>query len=180
MTSPHAWADRRFRQFCETGDPEALGDVFDRTSGSLIRVALWLAANRTDAEDLLQRTFLKAIETRRQFRSGAPVVPWLMGLLGNEARRQRRERDRAATVRCAPDRVVDPEQAVVARELADTVRSVGDRLGSPYGEVLRLHLEDGLTCDEIAAHLRRRAGTAGRPRPAISPAAGRRPPASPA
>ena len=50
------------------------------------RVALWLAGNRSDAEDLLQRTFLKAIETRHKFRHGEPVLPWLMGLLGHEGR----------------------------------------------------------------------------------------------
>lgn len=152
-------ADRRFRHFCQTGDPDALGDVFDHTAGRLQRVALWLTGNRTDAEDLLQRTFLKAIETRQQFRIGEPVLPWLMGLLGNEARRQRRERDRAAGARSVQDRVADPEAAVVARELEDTVRAVGDRLGAPYGEVLRLHLEAGLNCKEIATRLERPPGT---------------------
>ena len=64
-------ADSRFRQYCETGDPDALGDVFDCTAGRLQRVAVWLTGNREDADDLLQRTFLKAIETRAQFRLGA-------------------------------------------------------------------------------------------------------------
>tara|TARA_R110002072_G_scaffold302990_1_gene490828 strand:- start:58116 stop:60686 length:2571 start_codon:yes stop_codon:yes gene_type:complete len=152
-------ADQCFRQYCETGDPVALGEVFDSTAGPLMRVALWLVGNRTDAEDLLQRTFLKAILTREQFRVGAPVLPWLMGLLGNEARRQRRERDRAAAVRPVQDRVADPEAVAFAREFADTVRSVGDRLGAPYDEVLRLHLEAGLNCKEIAARLERPPGT---------------------
>jgi DNA-directed RNA polymerase specialized sigma24 family protein len=56
--------NRRFRHYCRTGDPDALADVFDRTAGRLMRVALWLTGNRTDAEDLLQRTFLQVIETR--------------------------------------------------------------------------------------------------------------------
>ena len=32
--------DRRFAHFCRTGDPDALGDVFDATAGRLMRVAL--------------------------------------------------------------------------------------------------------------------------------------------
>jgi RNA polymerase sigma-70 factor (ECF subfamily) len=151
--------DRRFAQYCRTGDPDALGDVFDRTAGRLMRVAMWLAGNRADAEDLLQRTFLQAIETRSQFRAGERVLPWLMGLLGNQARKQRRERDRAAALRQQSDRVVDPEVDAAASELDAAVRTVRQRLGEPYCDVLHLHLEHGLNAKEIAERLARPAGT---------------------
>jgi RNA polymerase sigma-70 factor (ECF subfamily) len=151
--------DQRFAHYCRTGDPDALGSVFDRTAGPLMRVALWLAGNRADAEDLLQRTFLQAIETRQQFRAGERVLPWLMGLLGNQARKLRSERDRAAALRRPPDRIADPETLAAARELDDAVRAVRERLGEPYGEVLRLHLEQGFNSKEIAAQLLRPAGT---------------------
>jgi RNA polymerase sigma-70 factor (ECF subfamily) len=151
--------DRRFAQFCRSGDPDALGDVFDRTAGRLMRVALWLAGNRADAEDLLQRTFLQAIETRQQFRAGERVLPWLMGLLGNQARKQRRERDRTAALRTQADRVADPEVDAAASELDAAVRAVRERLGEPYREVLALHLEQGLNAKEIAERLARPSGT---------------------
>ncbi len=151
--------DRRFRRFCETGDPDALGDVFDATAGRLMRVALWLARNRNDAEDLLQRTFLQAIETREQFRIGEPVLPWLIGLLGNQTRKLRSERDRTAASRGLVDKVDDPEVAVASRELAGAVKAVSNRLGEPYRDVLLLHLESGLNAKEIAARLDRPAGT---------------------
>ncbi|MCR9243519.1 MAG: sigma-70 family RNA polymerase sigma factor [bacterium] len=159
MTTDHDPADLHFQRFCETGDPEALGDVFDQTAGHLSRVAIWLSGNRNDAEDLLQRTFLKAIETRHKFRRGEPVLPWLMGLLGNEARRQRRERDRTAALRPGADQIADPEATVIARELDATVSSIGERIGQPYCDVLQLHLQTGLNCKEIAARLERPAGT---------------------
>jgi hypothetical protein len=53
---PRDPAGRRFQHCCETGDPVALGDVFDRTAGHLMREALWLGGTRADAEGLLQRT----------------------------------------------------------------------------------------------------------------------------
>src|SRR5690606_34631305 len=59
--------DRLFPAFCRTGDARALGKVFDRTAGELLRVALYLAGNRDGAEDLLQRTFLSAIEPRAAY-----------------------------------------------------------------------------------------------------------------
>ncbi|HZN39845.1 MAG TPA: sigma-70 family RNA polymerase sigma factor [Planctomycetota bacterium] len=151
--------DRRFAHFCRTGDPDALGDVFDHTAGRLMRIALWLAGDRADAEDLLQRTFLQAIETRTQFEPGKPVLPWLMGLLGNQARKLRRDRDRAMALRPPADRVRDPEVEASARELEQAVGAVRDRLGEPYREVLRLHLEQGFDAKEIAERLGRPAGT---------------------
>jgi RNA polymerase sigma-70 factor (ECF subfamily) len=151
--------NRRFAHFCRSGDPDALGDVFDRTAGRLMRVALWLSGDRADAEDLLQRTFLQLIETREQFRVGEPVLPWMMGVLGNQAKKLRRERDRGAVVRQRPEPVVDPEVEAAARELDEAVRAVQQRLAAPYRDVLRLHLEQGLNSKVIAAQLDRPAGT---------------------
>ena len=151
--------DQRFAHYCRTGDPAALADVFDGTAGRLMRVALWLAGNRTDAEDLLQRTFLKAIEARASFEPGRPVLPWLLGLLGNQARKLRDERQRSATVPASGDRVVDAVTEAATKELELAVVAVRDQLGAPYGDVLRLHLEEGLNAKEIAARLARPAGT---------------------
>lgn len=151
--------DQRFAHYCRTGDPDALADVFDRTAGRLMRVALWLVGNRPDAEDLLQRTFLQAIEARASFELGRPVLPWLLGLLGNQARKLRSERQRATVVSAPADRVVDAVAEAAAKELEHAVGAVRDRLGAPYSEVLRLHLEEGLNGKEIAERLARPAGT---------------------
>lgn len=155
----HDPIDRRFAQFCRTGDPEALADVFDRTAGRLMRVALWLAGNRPDAEDLLQRTFLKAIETSARFELGRPALPWLLGLLGNQARQHRQERQRRSPPPPPGHQVVDAVAEAAARELEQVVGAVRERLGATYSEVLRLHLEEGLNGKEIAERLGRPAGT---------------------
>jgi RNA polymerase sigma-70 factor (ECF subfamily) len=151
--------DQRFAHYCRTGDPDALADVFDRTAGRLMRVALWLVGNRADAEDLLQRTFLRAIEARASFELGRPVLPWLLGLLGNQARQLRGERQRSAVVPARADQVVDAVAEAATRELEHAVVAVRDQLGAPYSEVLRLHLEEGLNGKEIAARLARSPGT---------------------
>ncbi len=151
--------DQRFAHYCRTGDPEALADVFDRTAGRLMRVALWLVGKSPDAEDLLQRTFLQAIEARGSFEAGRPVLPWLLGLLGNQARKLRGERQRATVVPASADREVDAVAEVAAKELEHAVGAVRERLGAPYSEVLRLHLEEGLNGQEIAERLARPAGT---------------------
>ena len=151
--------DRSFARFCRTGDPDALAVVFDRTAARLFRVALWLCRQRADAEDLLQRTFVRAIELRGQFEGGRPVLPWLMGLMANQAHKLRREQARREDAVPRVDHIVDAEVEVVAHELQDAVRAVRAKLGEPYRDVLELHLEQGLDAGEIAVRLGRPAGT---------------------
>ena len=43
--------DRLLRRFCRTGDPAALGALFDRTAPELLRAALWLCGDKNDAEE---------------------------------------------------------------------------------------------------------------------------------
>jgi len=151
--------DERFSHFCRTGDPGALGEVFDATARELLHVALWLAGNRADAEDLLQRTFLLAIETRGKFEAGRPAVPWLLGLLAHEARRLRRERARRAPPSMPVADGNDPEAAAATAELRAAVHAVRAQLAIPYQDVLTLHLEQGMNSKEIAERLGRPAGT---------------------
>ncbi|HEX5053177.1 MAG TPA: sigma-70 family RNA polymerase sigma factor [Planctomycetota bacterium] len=151
--------DRRFAQFCRSGDPDALAEVFDRTAGRLLRIALWLTHQRADAEDLLQRTFLQAIALREQFEPGRRVLPWLMGLMSNQAHLLRRERDRRTRLVPVVERTVDPEAEAVASELTAAVHAVRARLSAPYRDVLELHLEQGFDAREIAARLGRPGGT---------------------
>lgn len=151
--------DRRFARFCRTGDPDALAFVFDRTASRLLHVALWLCRNRADADDLLQRTFLQAIALRARFEPGRAVLPWLMGLLSNQALKLRRERDRRAAALPVVERAIDPVAEAAANELAGMVREVRAKLSEPYRDVLELHLEQGLDAGEIAQRLGRPAGT---------------------
>jgi len=150
-------ADRSFRRFCGTGDPAALGAVFDATATELLRIACHLAGNRADAEDLVQRTFLAAIESRAAYEPKRRALPWLIGILANHARQLRRERrtPRPLPIAGAPD----PVASAADRELAERLVALRRDLGEPYGEVLRLHLEQGLDAKEIATSLQRPAGT---------------------
>lgn len=151
--------DRQFAHFCRTGDAEALGRVFDAAAAELLHVAAWLSGNRADAEDLLQRTFLTAIEDRAAFANERRVVPWLMVILTNHARNLRRERVRRAALPARPEPTADPIAAANDAEFAAWLSSAHAAIGAPYAEVLALHLEQGLNAKEIAARLRRPGGT---------------------
>ena len=81
-----------FQRFRDHGDTAALGELFDVVSTDLFRVALYVATNPSDAEDLVQATFLTAIESASGFDASRPLQPWLTGILTNHARRRRRDR----------------------------------------------------------------------------------------
>src|SRR5262245_41201396 len=97
MRAPDAATDPdgAFARYRACGDSRALAAVFDAVAPELLRIALHLTQDRHAAEDLVQSTFLVAIEDRARWDQQRGVVPWLLGILANRARRHRREQARA-------------------------------------------------------------------------------------
>ena len=74
-----------FDHFRTTGDPEALARVFDATAQKLLLLAAHLTGDHALAEDMVQNTFLIAVERAGQFGMGRPLLPWLSGILVHQA-----------------------------------------------------------------------------------------------
>src|SRR5262245_13100785 len=157
-------ADVLFARFRRTRDPECLGQVFDRLAPRLLLVAERLVRSRALAEDLVQATFVSAIEAAAGFDGTRPVMPWLCGILANHARMARRKERRA------PDRepltednarraahAPPPDAATVAdlAELATRIGSAVDALPEQQRTALVLRLFHGLRPLEIARALGR-------------------------
>lgn len=149
-----------FARFQAKGEAAALAIVFDRTAPELCKVARHFARCVGDAEDLVQATFLTAIESAGSHQRGRPVLPWLLGILANHARVHRR----ASRRRPDPDRVrgdvtADVHDEVNDKELRRELAASIDKLPETYRPVMRLWLEHGLEAHEIAATLERPSGT---------------------
>jgi RNA polymerase sigma-70 factor (ECF subfamily) len=152
--------DRSFAAYQRRRDPRALARVFDGTAPELLRLARHLASSEAAAEDLVQATFVTAIEAAATHRRGEPVLPWLLGILANHARAARRRARRALDgARACRDDTVDPLADAQRSELHAQVRAAIDALPLIYRPVLRLHLDQGLEPGEIARSLERPAGT---------------------
>jgi RNA polymerase sigma-70 factor (ECF subfamily) len=54
------------------------------------RVALLNGCGVQDAEDVTQEAFVKAYYALKRFREGAPLRPWLLRIVANEARNRRK------------------------------------------------------------------------------------------
>ncbi len=153
--------ERSFLRFRERGDASALAAVFDATAPALHRIAMHLVPDAAEAEDLVQATFVTAIERAERFDGERPLLPWLVGVLGHHARNARRRARRAVAsevVEVEDSRRSEVDRAV-DRETAEAIRRAVERLPEPYREVLRQHLGEGLGGAEIAARLERAPGT---------------------
>lgn len=100
----------------------------------------YLIAGSAEAEDAAQEAFIKAFYALKRFRVGAPFRPWLLKIVGNEARNRRKSSKRrlelvnqisgGASGGAAPS----PEAATLQRESDDEV----------FSAVLRLRHKDQL------------------------------------
>jgi len=155
--------NRCFRRFQETRDPRLLGKVFDATAAELLRVAGHLAnGDRELTQDALQATFLTAIEQADSYDTERDVRPWLLGILANHVRKERRRtvRQRGADV---------TEQAIAAKdspvadvqlaEFGTAAKAAMKQLPPPFREAIMLHLQHGLSAKDIGEALGRPAGT---------------------
>jgi len=85
------------------------------------RTACLFAGSAADAEEAAQEAFVKAWRALPRFRAGAPFRPWLLAIVGNEARNRRRAAGRRAglAARAAQERgsggaAPSPEAALLA------------------------------------------------------------------
>jgi RNA polymerase sigma factor (sigma-70 family) len=76
------------------GDRGAFGDLVTRHQAAAFRVAYVLTGSAADAEDAAQDGFVKAYLALERFRPGSPFRPWLLAIVGNEARNRVRARSR--------------------------------------------------------------------------------------
>src|SRR5262249_14239678 len=134
-------------------DCEALGELFRRRAPELLRIAVFLAPRPTDAEDLVQATFLSVITHADRF-DGASVMSWLCGILANHARSLHRAGARVPPAQCRRDDVVDRAEEALHRELRAALDQALLSLPEPYRSVVRLHLHSGLDSTEIGARMR--------------------------
>src|SRR5690606_16101496 len=144
---------RSFARYRQNGDLDALGRVFDAVSPRLLALALHLCGNAADAEDVLQATFLVAMQKSTTFDVQQAVAPWLAGILAGEANNLRR-RERRRSMAPLSDQELGAEveitDAAEQRELVAQLRTHIGALPDEQRQVLLLQLQHGLQPAEIA------------------------------
>src|SRR5712692_461739 len=143
---------------------EAVRDNQDEIFG----VALRILGDRDAAMDATSATLVKAYRSWDRYDQSRPVRHWLLRIAANEAitigRSRTRERARITSVDEAggvPDPAQTPDQALVAREERDRVRSAVARLPELYRVPVVLRYFSELSLEEIAAVTGRPTATVG-------------------
>src|ERR1700726_2803502 len=97
---PSAFPNAEFEQLMaryQQADPGAVAVLVERLSPQLYRFFASQLGNRTDAEDMLQDTWLRIHRVRHTYRPSEPLLPWVYAI----ARRVRvdsyRKRERIAS-----------------------------------------------------------------------------------
>lgn len=140
-----------FARFRQHADADALAAVFDALAPSLLLVAAHVAPAGCEAEDLVQATFLGAMEDAQRWDPSRPVMPWLIGILINRARNDRRQRGRKLDAARLPQLAEpSPLDATAANEVAAQVSAALASLPRQLRQTLSLRLVHGLTPTEIA------------------------------
>ncbi|MEM7201356.1 MAG: RNA polymerase sigma factor [Planctomycetota bacterium] len=145
-----------FLRWRDRGDTAAIGHAFDLTSRELFLIAMHLTGRREEAEELVQSTFLVALERARAFDDTKALLPWLSGILVRQARHNRRRATRPVdAARVTTPTAADPAEVLASREVEELVAVASDELPPPYREVITLRLREGLETRAIATALGR-------------------------
>lgn len=147
-----------FLRYRDQNDLEALAAVFDRTAPHLVAIARRLDPNH--AEDLLQETFLAAIQNATQWNGARPLSPWLLGILTRRAQRSWESKQRTPDPHRLPERQVEaPEARPMAREFKDGLDQAISALSPPLRQAVEACLIDGQSPTQLAVDLGLRSGT---------------------
>jgi RNA polymerase sigma-70 factor (ECF subfamily) len=105
------------------GDASAYEALVRRYQELAFRTAYAITGEAGEAEDAAQDALVKAFYALDRFRQGSPFRPWLLRIVGNEARNRRLAAGRRATLalragedRPSGDAAPSPEAAALARE----------------------------------------------------------------
>jgi len=148
------------------GDESSFNDLVSRHSGRLLAVARRLLGSQADAEDAVQRAFMRCYSGARSYRGEWAVATWLYRILTNTCVDEMRRRSAAgrrdlehAAVHGAGDQGSSPEQRIdLQRALARVPREARVLLalryvdGLSYREMARVR---GITVNTVKSQLAR-------------------------
>jgi RNA polymerase sigma-70 factor (ECF subfamily) len=135
----------------QAGDFAAVTALVEYVGPKLHRFFMAQSASRSDADDLLQETWLRIHRVRHTYRPGEPVLPWFYAI----ARRVRIDHYRRAsrtTARERPLEEVPDLAATLSREeaYADDLETLLAPLSESQREVIWMMKVTGMSLEEVA------------------------------
>jgi RNA polymerase sigma-70 factor (ECF subfamily) len=142
------------------GDRAALGDLYQRTSAKLFGVCLRILQDRSEAEEVLQETYLIVWRRAGTFDpTRASPVTWLATIARNKAIDRLRAagpKSRRVPLEAAFEAADPTPLASATLEMSDERRRLEECLGQlepKYSAAIREAFLDGKTYDELAGRM---------------------------
>ena len=125
---------------------------------SLYNFASWLVHNKTNAEDLVQETYLKALRSFASFQPGTNFRAWMFRILRNTFLSSRSTLDRRMTVEIdseedllvLPATSATPESLLIDRSRKNAVQNAIEQLPVTFREVILLCDVEDASYQEIS------------------------------
>jgi RNA polymerase sigma-70 factor, ECF subfamily len=153
----------RLVEAARLGDPEAFGALFDHFYGPVHRYVAARVGRPSDAEDLAQLVFVKALEALPRYEMrGVPFGGWLFRLARNAVIDHARTRHEHADLESIVDRAhgdAGPEEIAAVRQELDAVGTALAGLTDEQREAIELRFFAGLSAREAAEAMGKQEGT---------------------
>ncbi len=156
----------RFQQ----GDNYAFDLLVKRYKDPLINFIYRFLGSQTDAEDVLQETFLRLYKNKHYYKEIAKFSTWIYTIAGNLAKTELRKRRRRTFFSInqyggeekdydIPDDSNNPEQETNTQITDDIIQEAIERLSPKFKEVIILRDIQGFSYDEISEMIKVPLGT---------------------
>jgi RNA polymerase sigma-70 factor (ECF subfamily) len=147
----------------KNGDHLAVGALYDRYADRLYRFARFRMPDPRDAEDLVQRVFLKMIEALPRYQSrGTPFGAWLFRIARNAVIDQHRTRRINEPLEAAEHEATTtrgPEELAVTATEMDALADAMNQLTDSQRDVIAYRFFAGLSPRETAKVMGKREGS---------------------
>jgi len=150
-------SDAELAARARAGDRDAFAALYERHASRVYNFLIDLVQDETDAEDLMQTTFLRALRGIGKLRDTELVSTWLFSIAYNCARHHKGGRYTESLDALVEERGMEPavdghgpEDTAVSRDMAARVWTAAKSLDARQFTILDLNLRHGMGSAEIA------------------------------
>ncbi len=161
--APVGTADAELVRRARGRDEAAIRLILQSNNRRLYRIARGILRNDSEAEDVVQETYVRAFTHLENFRGDSSLATWLARIAMNEALGLRRQRPGVEWTSLPPGTLeaqiiqfplsatsVDPEKSMAQREIQHVVEHAIDELPDAFRIVFITRVIEGMNVEETA------------------------------
>jgi len=160
--------ERNLVERAKSGDQSAFRAIMEQNNRRLYRVARAVMKDDTEAEDVVQETYLRAFFNLSKFRGESSLTTWLTRIALNEALGRKRKQRAMVTLEIvetaqetsaqiiqfpAMTTETDPERSAAQHEIRKLLERAMDALPEPFRVVFVMRDVEEMSIEDTATHL---------------------------